>query len=140
MRDLGWNWSQQVGCFSTDSKEGTNVQFSKALQKPTSSLVTIAVALCQTFENCWKVPFLISNYEELCKKEEENNCNNNELLTIAKCPWPLGCMIRIWELPICIWANAPEADALGDGVCRGVKRIWRNLLDSLRNWIFLKYP
>lgn len=34
MTDLGWNWSQQVGWFGTDSKEGTNVQFSKALQKP----------------------------------------------------------------------------------------------------------
>lgn len=81
MTDLSWNWSQQVRWFSTDSKESTNVHFSKALQKPTSSLFIVAVALCQTFENCWKVLFCISNYEELCKKKGEN------VITINSFEW-----------------------------------------------------
>lgn len=69
MTDLSWNWSQRAGWLGTESKQGTKVQFSKSLHTPTSSLVTMATVLCQTFEHGWKVLFLISNYEELCKEK-----------------------------------------------------------------------
>lgn len=69
MTDLRWNWSERAEWLGTESKQGTKVQFSKSLHTPTSSLVTMATVLCQTFENRWKVLFLTSNYEELCKEE-----------------------------------------------------------------------
>lgn len=85
MTDLSWNWWQQAGWLGTDSKQGTNIQFSKSLQTPTSSLITMAMVLCQTFENSWKVLFLISNYEELCK-EKVKIVITVETLKWSKCP------------------------------------------------------
>lgn len=86
---------------------------------------------CGFMPNIWELLKSAIPHKQLrraLQKEGKNNCNNNELLTIAKCPRPLGCRIRIQELPMYIWVNAPNTDALGERVWRGIKRRCEGML------------